>query len=497
MQDVEVNEEQGLWDVLVVDPLLEGGGGRKESQSTRLVRLARAAAEFWHSTQGEAYATVDTGYRQHLRIRSAEFRDWLANAFWQEEGKVPSRPAMEAALAVLEGEARFRGREREVFVRVGWVRDRLYLDLADKGLAVVVDASGWRLVKDPEVCFLRPRGMLPLPRPVAGGSLQLLRRYVNARGEEDWVLMVSWLLGALHPRGPYPALMLTGQQGSAKTFTARVLRAVIDPAVAGLRAPPADERDLAIAASNSWVLAYDNLSTLPVWLSDALCRLLTGSGLATRKLYSDSDEVLFESRRPVLLTGIEDLAVAADLRDRAILLELPPLAEEDRRPEAELWEAFERDRPAVLGALLDAVAEAIRQYAETRLDALPRMADFAKWVAAAEGVLPWPPGTFLRAFRERQRLRSRDAVSDDPLAAALVRLATEGAWQGTATELLEYLARAVPSKYQRAPYWPAVPQALSARLRRLAPDLRSAGVEVAFFRMGGTGQRVIDVRKVG
>lgn len=39
-----------------------------------------------------------------------------------------------------------------------------------------------------------------------------------------------------------------------------------------------------IAANNSWCLAYDDLSHVPPWLSDALCRLSTGGGFATREL---------------------------------------------------------------------------------------------------------------------------------------------------------------------------------------------------------------------
>lgn len=34
---------------------------------------------------------------------------------------------------------------------------------------------------------------------------------------------------------------------------------------------PRDERELFIAASNGHVLAFDNLSGLPHWLSDTLC----------------------------------------------------------------------------------------------------------------------------------------------------------------------------------------------------------------------------------
>ena len=61
------------------------------------------------------------------------------------------------------------------------------------------------------------------------------------------------------------------------------------------------------------------------WLSDALCRLATGGGFGTRQLYSDDEESLFEARRPVLLNGIEEVAVRGDLLDRSLIVTLSPI----------------------------------------------------------------------------------------------------------------------------------------------------------------------------
>ncbi len=128
-------------------------------------------------------------------------------------------------------------------------------------------------------------------------------------------------------------LVLHGEQGSAKSTLVRILRALIDPNTAALRAAPRDERDLVIAARNSWCLALDNLSHLPDWLSDALCRLATGSGFATRELYTDAEETIFAAQRPIVLNGIEELATRGDLLDRALLLYLPAIPEAQRHDE--------------------------------------------------------------------------------------------------------------------------------------------------------------------
>lgn len=143
------------------------------------------------------------------------------------------------------------------------------------------------------------------------------------------MLIAAWLLSALGPPGPYPALVLVGEQGTAKSMAARLLRSLVDPNSAPLRSLPREERDLFVAANNGWTICFDNVSKMPDWLSDALCRLATGGGFAVRELYSDSNEVLFNAQRPVILNGIDDVAGRPDLLDRAMVLALQPIPEEE------------------------------------------------------------------------------------------------------------------------------------------------------------------------
>ena len=153
---------------------------------------------------------------------------------------------------------------------------------------------------------------------------------------------------------------------------------------APLRRPPREERDLMIAAANGWVVGYDNLSGIPVLLSDAICTLATGAGFSTRELYTDADEKLFDATRPVLLNGIDDLATHGDLLDRCLCLTLTPIDDELRLEEEELWPRFEevRSRP-VLGALLDAVVMALHKRARSGWPAS------RAWLTLPPG--PWPP----------------------------------------------------------------------------------------------------------
>ena len=198
--------------------------------------------------------------------------------------------------------------------------------------------------------------MLALPTPLSAGDGNddcdgLLRRFFNVSGEDDLRLIVAWLVAALRSTGPYPVLLFQGEQGSAKSTAERLARAVVDPSAAPLRTTPRSEHDLYIAADNAHVIALDNISTLQPWLSDALCRLSTGGGFSTRTLYENREEELFEGMKPVILNGITDVVSRPDLLDRALVVALPPIPDEERRPESELWREFEQTRPAILASL--------------------------------------------------------------------------------------------------------------------------------------------------
>jgi hypothetical protein len=308
--------------------------------------------------------------------------------------------------------------------------------------------------------------MLALPEPRPGGSIEALRPMLNLADRNDFVLVVAWLLASLRPVGPYPLLAVSGEQGSAKTVLSKLLRALIDPNIASVRALAREQRELSIAANNGHLLAFDNLSVLPAWLSDALCRLASGGSFALRRLYTDDEEVLFEAARPILLNGIEDVICRADLADRAIFLTLAPIAEEQRRSEAELWREFELARPAILGALLDALAEGLRELPRVRLERLPRMADFALWATACETAL-WPAGCFARAYEANRKAAVVDAFEADPVAACVREIMAErSTWTGSAADLLRAGADlAADGALNGCRGWPQNPRALAGRCR--------------------------------
>ena len=443
--------------------------------------------------QGDPYAKAGVnGHSEVFPLRHRDFLLWIRREYHAEKGENVATQVLAEVQALLESRARFEGRVFELFRRVGSVGDsRIYVDLGTPDRAAIRITPGCvELVRQPdEVLFVRPRGMGRLPIPDLGAEVfdvSALREFVNvgdgAEGDGRFLLLVVWLTYAFLPRGPFPILFLHGEQGSAKSCSARALKRLIDPSDADLRALPQNERDLMISARNTHCLVYDNLSGITIWLSDAFCRLSTGAAFATRTLHSDADETLFQATRPVVMTGIDEIATRGDLLSRCVSLELPRI-EGRRRTEAELWSAFDAAAPRLLGALLHVVAGALLLLpGVAEPSAEIRLADFARFGQAVEQVLGLAPGVFLESLNELGESNSALAVESSLVGEAvqeLVERAPRLPVEGTCKELLGELGKLNPDRAQ-AKSWPTNAKGLSSALKRLAPDLARTGIVVNF-----------------
>jgi hypothetical protein len=494
--------------VSAIEPNIEYVDHAQPASSTSVDPFFQTAGvtELFHTPDQQAYATIlNAGHLEHWPLTSRTFRFWLKNHLFHLSSSVPSDRMIGQFLSTMEGRATFDGTEHRVYMRIAEADGAIYLDLANtEWQAVEITADGWQVLDHPPAKFRRPRGMAPLPIPERHGSLDDLRHFINVSTDADWILLTSWLLNTFRPTGPYPILMLQGEQGTAKSTTARILRSLIDPNISSLRTVPRNERDLMIAAMNSWVQCFDNLSHIPQWFADALCRLATGGGFATRKLRTDEEEILIDVQVPSILTSLGELATRGDLMDRAIVVHLPYIPRLKRHFGRKFWHAFEQARPALLGALLDCVSAALRNIQHVQLDAPPRMADFAEWSCAAASSCAWQVQTgdgvhteasaFLHVY-EDNIATAQQTVLDTVMTPTLLRLVEHGPWRGTHTDLLDVLRTMIGSRHKYE--LPLTARALSAELDHLIPSLRSIGVRIERKREGGTGQRLLKLWKDG
>jgi hypothetical protein len=467
-----------------------GDGHVAASQRDQVIEIG-LGYELWVDPDQFAYATIEVDdHREHYALASVAFKRHLLSDYgkkFRSESRGRSFPTAPSDQAYREGwnaieAVAGEGPIHKPAVRIGGTGNSVYLDLGGSDWsAIKITAEDWRLVDPEQVRFIRPGGMRTIPSPRFNKGISRLREFANVKNNDDFILLALWMVGALRPTGPYPILILGGEQGSAKTTLAKLIRTLIDPNKVELSSPPATRADLVLAAKNGLVVAFDNVSHLKPEMCDDLCRLATGAGLRTRRLYTDDEEYLVSVCRPILLNGIPELAVRPDFAERCIVITLPHIPKDRRRTEKAFWAAFEEARPDILAALLGAVSVALENHraVERRLPDLPRMADFACWAGAAAPAFGWSCDDFLDAYDGNQATVNEKAMEADPVAVAVRDLALdERDWRGTVTGLLKILNKNVAEELQHHRAWPRAPNQLSNRLRRAAPGLRRLGIRI-------------------
>jgi hypothetical protein len=463
-------------------------GGEPGSVATELVALAQQRYELGTSTLGEPFAVARQGHGPYLarmlRGGQASLRAELAATYAELHNRVPSSSALADAMLALEGRA-LRATPAELALRVARYGDGLVLDLGDPtGRVVVLTPAGWALADRSPVLFRRTKLTSALPTPQRGGDLAELAELVNLSAA-SWPLALAWLVAALVPDLPHPIPLLTGEQGAGKSTTARILTRLVDPSPAQLRTAPKDLEQWAVAAAGSWMVVLDNLSGVAGWLSDALCRAVTGDGMVRRALYENNDLAVLAFRRVVVLTAIDAGALRGDLADRLVLFDLDRPAK--RRTDADLEAAFAAAWPRLVGALLDLACDTLAVLPGVRLEDPPRMADFAAVVAAVDMLLRTDA---LGTYRELSARLAYDIGDQDPVIRAIAALlADTPTWQGSAEQLLGKLTAALPEGARLPKDWPTTPRGMAGALVRAAPTLRTLGYGIEKLERGRGGRR--------
>ncbi len=398
----------------------------KPKQSDLLAELAfNQGIELFHDSNDTTYASVSAdSHKENWKLKSLGFSRWLRRLWRKTYHAGASTQTINDAVNTLDAEAA-ESNEYKIYIRIANLSDVIYVDLCDSDWQVVeINKQGWKVINNPPVKFLRTRGMLPQKVPISGGKasekIAKLRTFINASDDTTWRLIVAWLLGA-YTKGPFPVLIVTGEQGAAKSFLCRVLRQIIDPSSADMVTAPREARDVILRANNSYVVGLDNLSGITGWLSDLLSGISTGTASSERQLFSNDDEAFFKAKRPIVINGI-DLALQNDLASRALLLSLPTISDDKRKTEDELLPEIAAVIPDILGGLFDVLSVMLSKLPDTKLDKAPRMADFARCIVAGESELVtegWKLGDFLRTYAGNRDEAVELALDSDSFGAAL------------------------------------------------------------------------------
>ena len=446
----------------------------------RLVEFARQNYRFGQSEEKEAFAVPLNGPNLALFLSEGEragFKSRLARDFLKADGTFPGKQSVSDAINVLLADCGDSTPEpcyHRVAPNPG---GGIVIDLGGpEGRVVVVspnDPAGWHIAPRSPVLFRRTALVGAMPDPIAGGSLAEIQQLFGLT-DRQWALVLGWTLAAFDRELPHPILAICGPAGAGKSCLARLLVRLCDPSECLLRSAPDSEKDWHIAASNSWVTAIDNVSDMPAWLSEALCKAATGDARVVRALFTDKSLAVTKLKIPVILTSIEPGTIRGDFGDRLVKLELP---RRDRtKTERDMQRLISTRHPAWLGAVFSALAKtlALRSRARPTTQSA-RMADFTHLLQCADEA-----GVTVEAcvaYCENRSDTAREVGDSDEVVAAVSKMlqeAPDGRWHGTATDLLRDL-NAVQGD-ERPPGWPKAANALSARLTRLMPVLRDCGV---------------------
>ncbi len=463
-------------------------------QADQLVSLARSSGTvLFHDEFGEPHAHARMGNaRRTYKLRSQEVREWLSQQLWMTERKACNGESLSAALNTLAGIARYEGSCKPLENRVAWHEGALWYDLSDaEGRAVKITADGWDISTDPPIVFRRYNHQRPQVLPVRGQPLGILAPLINLTDPKQCPLLLTYLVTCLLPDIPHPIAVFFGPQGAAKSTATRLFRRLIDPSSLDVLSF-ADPRQLPQVLFHHYFPCFDNVSAVPEEISDLLCRAVTGEGFSRRRLYSDDEDLIYHFRRCICLNGITLVAEKPDLLERCLLFPLDRIPEGRRQEERQVLATFEGLRPALLGALFDALAGALRRYPSLPAVPLPRMADFARWGCAVADTLGFGADTFLSLYQENIRSQHEAALEADPVALAVAELMTERQqWTGTPSELLLQLQRLVRSCGSQAQVWlPRHPNALTKQLNVLRANLLQAGIEIDTTHRTGSRRRI-------
>lgn len=427
--------------------------------------------------EGEAFAAPS----EHVKNR-------LLHHYLMEMNDLPPKKELNAVLNIQESKARFSENRINLFNRVASFNDEIIYDLRDKRY-VKVTPKGWEIVPSFPL-FRRYNHMQPQMEPLTGGNPWQVFDLLTVP-EENRLLVMVYIVSLFIPKIAHPVFAVCGDQGSAKSFFCTVINRLVDPTLTERVIQPKNERDFIQTVQQKYVTVLDNLSKIDNRVSDIFCQVCTGGSISYRKLYTDDGENIAQFRHVVILNSISLAIVNADLMDRSIILKLRRIAPEDRKPEHELWEAFEATRPFILGGIFDTVSKAMEIYSTVKVEHLPRLADFAKWGYAVAEALGMSGNKFLEDFTQNVKCQNESVVEKNVLCQAVLTLMAEGKPYLANVSDAHATLKSIAKQDAKDQTFPKLPHHLRTSLDKLRASLLEHGIEYKFLERKSTGVKIL------
>lgn len=172
----------------------------------------------------------NTGAYQCFSLESKKCFHVLLKLVWIIYGVIAEKAFLTKVIDALKSQAITSGIQIELFNRFSVQDQVVRIDMCDPDCRMIeVSASGWNVVPQHRPLFYRASHQLELPLPVKGGVIQQLYDALDLQNQEERLLVITWMISALHPGIISPILFVCGSQGSGKTTLSRRIRSLVDP----------------------------------------------------------------------------------------------------------------------------------------------------------------------------------------------------------------------------------------------------------------------------
>ena len=377
---------------------------KKKSQADIMVELVLAQDATLFVDQYDQphinFSTGDLGPSKTYKLSSQVVKHWMSKLLWDNHDKAPGGEATNSALNVLKAMAR-EGPQLPLYNRVApGINDNIWIDMTDEyWQAIRVTRKGWKVQERPPIIFRRFTHQQPLPMPLPGGDIREILQFTNLPNENHQLLYLVDTVSKFIPDIPHTIAYYYGPHGSGKSIGMNAQRAVVDPSIVKLLKLPRDDRELIQQMFHHYLPYYDNVSSIPRWMSDTFCRAVSGTGNSKRQLYTDDDDVIYQYRRCPGINGINIVATRGDFLDRTIFLECKMIEDKARLEDKVMTWSLKEASPRIFGAILDILVKALNIHPTVELDGLTRMAGFHRWGYAIAEALGEGGAAFLEAYQ--------------------------------------------------------------------------------------------------
>jgi hypothetical protein len=492
----------------------------------------------------EAHAAIKVNdHLEILQLHSGRFRDWLSRILYKEENEVIDANVFRDAIGVLNAEAMFdSGDPIKLNLRVAQriepiiagdaidagdatIRTIWYYDLTNNDHEFIeITSEGWNVIKNIDlILFRRFNNQSSQIYPDKNYEFDILDKFVDLllnknikdENKEDYRLLLKcYLIYLFIPDISKPVFLPHGSQGALKSTIFEKIKDIVDPSILKTLSFPRDKNEFIQQLSHNYVAYYDNISSiLKAWISDEICRAVSGSGSSIRKLYTDDEDKIRSFKRCIGVNGINLAATKPDLLDRGLIFQLQRIEKKDRLREQVVNKEFEKLRPYVLGYILDILVKVLqfKETQETGIEEYPRMADFAEYGEIISRCMDNKDNDFLDVYNRNTQLQIDEVIESSEVAICLMymmftKYGKDGGdpreeWTGTPSALLgelNYVAATTDLNIDTSGrYWPKAAHILTMRLNEIAPTLKEKCLEIEHLvNQGEDHSKGIRIRKV-